>query len=227
MGERDGMADIAISDFGDLHSAVQGYSGAPVIYRGVKSLDYKLVPKIGRYKKPRTHDRLKDDKYILTLFRQQATPYLVVKPENDWEWLALAQHHGLPTRLMDWSRNPLVAAYFAVEDNHNDDSVVYAYRSKTHISLIRDGDPFSRSKTGKFVPRHITRRITAQAGLFTIHPDPEKPFDDPSIDRLIVRKSCRKELKYILYKYGIHRATLFPDLDGLSRHIEWLRTDAY
>jgi hypothetical protein len=42
-----------------------------------------------------------------------------------------------------------------------------------------------------------------------------------------VPAAARKQLKHTLYRYGIHRASLFPDLDGTARHIEWLRTDGH
>jgi hypothetical protein len=88
-------------------------------------------------------------------------------------------------------------------------------------------DPFKLKAVGKFIPNHITPRITAQAGLFTVHPDPREPLALRDIDRWIIPNACREDLKRVLYKYGIHRATLFPDLDGLSRHIEWLKTGIY
>jgi hypothetical protein len=170
---------------------------------------------------------LKEERAILRLFKEQAFPYLAFNPGNDWGWLAIAQHHGLPTRLLDWTRNPLVAAYFAVEHEHDADSIVYAYRNNRHIKTETAGDPFERKAVGKFIPRHVTQRITAQTGLFTIHPEPQAPLEPAAVDRLIIKKSYRKALKHTLFRYGIHRASLFPDLDGLSRHIEWMRTDVY
>jgi hypothetical protein len=221
------MADRLISSFNDLYRSVETYSDLTVVYRGVKSLSYALIPKIGRYKNVHFSNRLREERTILRLFREQAVPYLTFDPENDWEWLAIAQHHGLPTRLLDWTRNPLVAAYFAVEAEHDDDSAIYAYRSTTRIVTETGGDPFARTSVGKFIPRHVTRRITAQTGLFTIHPEPKVPFKDPAIDRLISKRKYRKDLKHTLFRYGIHRGSLFPDLDGLCRHIEWMRTDVY
>lgn len=221
------MTDHRISSFSEFHTLITSYSDIAVVYRGVRSVDHKLVPKVGRYGHLHSRDRGKEERQILKLFKEQAIPYLTFAPEDDWEWLAVAQHHGLPTRLLDWTRNPLVAAYFAVEEAHDGDSVVYVYRSARSIGEGR-GDPFNISGVGRFIPRHVTRRITAQAGLFTIHPDPRSPFASrTSVSRLIIEQKFRKDLKHILFRYGIHRASLFPDLDGLSKHIEWMRTDAY
>ena len=110
------MNDIEIKSFADFHAAVQKHTKRPFIYRGVHSTTHDLIPKLGRCGiKPEKINT--EEQTILRLFKEQAVPYLNFVPQSDWDWLALAQHHGLPTRLLDWTRNPLVAAYFAVDIN--------------------------------------------------------------------------------------------------------------
>lgn len=221
------MADKSIKSFSDLHSVIEGYGKKTIIYRGVTDVSHELVPEVGRYKVFNSSEIENKERRILRLFKEQAHPYLDFRPESEWEWLAIARHHGLPTRLLDWTRNPLIAAYFAVEREHIGDSVIYAYHSRTLIRTEKYKTPFDIKKVGKFVPTHVTRRITAQVGVFTIHPNPKEPFRSPVLDRLIIRGKSREDLKWILYRYGVHRASLFPDLDGLATHIKWLRTDIY
>lgn len=48
---------------------------------------------------------------MLTEFKNEATKYLRVKPKNDFEWMFLAQYYGVPTKLLDWSTDPLVALF--------------------------------------------------------------------------------------------------------------------
>lgn len=183
------MANRIINSFGDLHDAVQKYGHETIIYRGVKDESYLLKPEIGRYKKKGSSLPIdeKEERTILRLFKDQAIPYLTFRPETEWEWLAIARHHGVPTRLLDWTRNPLIAAYFAVEKKHDANSVIYAYRTGGYIKTEKYRHPFDRTEVGKFIPTHITRRITAQAGVFTIHPEPSVPFESLDIDRLIIK----------------------------------------
>jgi len=158
------------------------------------------------------------------MFKEQALPYLDFLPDNDWDWLTLGQQYGLPTRLLDWTANPLVACYFAVEQQSEDDSVIYAYQNKSYVEVKKHLDPFKYNRVGKFLPRHLSRRITTQGGLFTIHPNPYEPFESDDMQRIIIPNNIRSTLKKTLNKYGIDRFSLFPSLDSLAAHIEWLQS---
>ena len=222
------MEEYVINSFGELHEIIDRYETRIMIYRGVKSVMYDLVPKIGRISPPSPdEDRGENEQKIIRTWKERALPFLTSVPQTDWDWLALGQHHSLPTRLLDWTSNPLVACYFAVEEESNTDSLIYAYETRWFISVKDNPDPFDYKKVGKFIPRHITARITAQSGLFTIHPNPYMPFTSDKIDRIIIPNDVRFTLKKTLNRYGINRVSLFPGLDGLAKHIQWENSDSY
>jgi hypothetical protein len=221
------MKTQTIKSVEDLLRIVQSYTNATVIYRGVTSSKYELIPKVGRRRRGGKRLELKDERYIFRLFRQRAIVHLGRTPTDDWEWLAIAQHHGLPTRLLDWTRNPLVAAYFSVIDATADDSAIYAYRSKTYLSIEKHLDPFKVDHVARVVPNHATVRIAVQSGLFTIHPRPTEAFTSSDIDKFVIPNDARKRMKKALSKIGVDRASMFPDLDNIARHVDWLRTDEY
>ena len=219
------MKEIEINSFKDLHDIIQTYDAKTVVYRGMKSVQFPLMPKVGRITPPRAiPSREANEKEILRLFKERAYRFLDFIPTNDWDWLALGQQHGLPTRLLDWTENPLVACFFAVEEPSQDDSVIYAYHSHSYIDVEDYPDPLRYHKIGIFIPKHITPRITTQGGLFTIHPKPHEPFESEEMEKIVIPNSSRLDLRRTINKYGVDRFALFPGLDGLAAYIEWLQS---
>jgi hypothetical protein len=86
-----------------------------VYFRGHASSLWPLSPGIARPDKSPPGGRRPDlEKRLYSDFKRMAQTFDPGTAYEDLDWLAFAQHYGLPTRLLDWTENPLVAAWFAV-----------------------------------------------------------------------------------------------------------------
>lgn len=210
-----------------------------VLFRGQRQ-DWALIPKIGRITPDR--ENLRDtESAIFEQFKREAMPFLGRIPANDWEWLALAQHHGLPTRLLDWSLNPLIALWFAVslpavthivkQTEVYLPSVVWVFFPEDRDFAQTENNPFAGRRTLFYRPSHIAERIRVQSGYFSVH----KMIGESSfvrlenntryrsrIIKLIIDPNAFSLIRYRLDQFGINKSSIFPGLDGLSAHIEWL-----
>jgi len=196
------------------------------VFRGHSDIRYKLVPSAGRG--PHTSSsRQKYEHSLFEIFRREAHGFVATLPTSEWEWLSLAQHHGLPTRLLDWTHNPLVATFFAVESNTEADGQVFALNAPGKASeSVRAASPFNIRYPVKYYPNIVSPRLRAQEGLFVACTELEVPLDEalPSewrVEGLRIPAARKEHLRYELFRIGVHASSLFPDLDGLAARLQW------
>jgi hypothetical protein len=185
-------------------------------FRGVSNKTHKLAPSIYR-----NEFNPKLEESFQTKFKSRALPFLKNRPVEDyWEWLFIMQHHGVPTRLLDWSSSALVALGFAIifRNNNEDDAAVWCLNpfklnEATNVMLTPlDKIPdISTNKTAQTsyqidasvkssYPLAITgplnnERIAAQKGTFTIFPNSDKfnLEDKPEAHKFLTLLVIKKE----------------------------------
>lgn len=189
------------------------FRGEPCVYEHTY-----LLPKVGRQSIPGTEEgKISHEEVLLNQFLRLGRPHYT-NLSSRLEELTLAQHYGLPTRLLDWTYNPLVALYFATENTHAD-GVVY-YKTAEGNSPLKGSDPFSIDETYWFMPDYFDQRLAAQMSVFSIQPDPCERVDTSEITRVVVKKEAKQNIRACLHSFGVFKRTLFPSLDSIASELQ-------
>jgi hypothetical protein len=245
------MREVRVQSWSEFNRYISNRDGWA--FRGQSDARWPLLSSLPRRlqqnKVDREHWRQREERAI-RIFRRKAHVYLPDKSvlEDDLRCLAMMQHHGAPTRLLDFTKSPFVAAFFALEQAAGD-AAVYALNTPYIWAAGPDHDPaltrdvIDPRVPGNFErhfavnklpvvwfgePREMDRRLVAQSGLLVVPGVLDKTLDvllagyaheQVLVERVLLGADIRAEVMHELYRMNITHATLFPDLEGLARSI--------
>lgn len=245
------MEEVSVASWNEFMALSETLDGWA--FRGQQDAGWPLISSLSRYLDAFIADksswRLREERAI-RIFRRKAHNYISDPAvlHNDLRCLALMQHHGAPTRLLDFTKSPFVAAFFALE-NAVGDAAVFALNTPKlwnaapldHPGLNRDRiDPREADNfetyfmtnenailwTGE--PTEMDRRLVAQSGTVVVPGMLGQSLDEilehypergALLKKIVLPQAIRGEAMKALYRMNITNATLFPDLDGLARSI--------
>jgi FRG domain. len=213
-------------------------------FRGQSEFNWKLSPGLMRLTEAPSEGTL------LTRFKQSAAMLIDGSPKNDFDWLFLMQHYGVPTRLLDWSESPLTALYFAVAEKENTlDAALWSLKptelnkianistnERNFIPSFEDVElqnysvqTLSSNPRNKLAPiatiaTRNSPRIQAQLGVFTIHHLDIRPIEDFCVNNEVIKykipSSSKKNIRAELDLLSIKKFTLFPELSSIGETLK-------
>jgi hypothetical protein len=216
-----------------------------VWWRGQADSNWKLTPSVFRI------DGGYDfEQNIISRFMRRAPSRYSNLPDqnNHMAWLFMMQHHGLPTRLLDWTESPLVGCFFAIKEETQKDGALYAllpYRMNRQQVGVEDvmfpykGNSMAIVKKAfdnkwedesyivGIVPTEVDLRLQVQLSTFTVHGSgislDELEETDAYLYKLVIPAMAKASLEEELKFMGIRESNLFPDLDHLAGELKSLK----
>ncbi len=213
-----------------------GCTRTGALFRGHGRAEWPLVPGVIR------EGFLASEAHLFDEFFTRAHRNGIAQ-SSSWDLLTLMQHHGAPTRLLDWTDSFAVALFFAIRDGGESPTVwiMNAFRltqasvGKPMIFTLGVDqlpdyyDSFIRARSWPHrlpivvEPKWSIQRLHAQKGCFTIHGNDPSSIESSSsrfVRSVTIPPDAIAGAEDFLSLAGIDECTLFPDLDGLAR---WLR----
>ena len=212
-------------------------------FRGQSDFTWSLAPSALRYHK--RHDREKA-LGLLKDFKRVAQLKLNQPPKADEEllWLQTARHYGLPTRLLDWSQNVMIALYFACLQP-DADGLVFVINP---VDLNRSADPhrprvFDANLDADIINKYLgldgerrsaglptiainpiwnSERIVLQKGAFTLHGSRNFSLNSrqaPSLVAVPVLSKNKARLRNELARVGVDEMSIFPEPEHICRQL--------
>lgn len=213
-------------------------------FRGHSDLEYKLAPSALRYE---TVDERERALGLVTEVKRFLGMKLNRPPASDDNlgWMQVAQHHGLPTRLLDWTQNAAVALFFACSGRPDKDGLVavlnpielnQAVNAKLPriMDNERDADlirPYFKlrgriNRRGKRTialnPTWNTERIALQHGCFTLHGSRKFELDQSQASSLLyvpILREHKESLLNELERVGIGEMFIFPEPEHVCSYL--------
>lgn len=220
----------------EVEYLVKDYTKENLVFRGHESVDYDLIPSIGRKDKQNNQFLYGEveEKNMFYEFCRLYYPYTKHRPIRRLDMLFLAQHYELPTRLLDWSFNPLIALYFACEEDKDKKNGQVLVRSAVNKNKSKgkegenkikiriedsDVDPFEDFKENQIIiPDNIDIRYRNQQGVFEIFANPWKENKEV-VARIDIPHDAKSAIRESLSHVGIDKKFVYPTLENLAKEI--------
>jgi hypothetical protein len=226
--------DASIID--ELESFAQTHEGW--LFRGSRRPDWKFETSLERASRRCGVVEGEYERSIVREFQRHAHTYLPRVPESTdtLEWLALMQHYGAPTRLLDFTSSFWIALFFAFEEAEKDCVVVALNpsslgdkRGKDFNLLLRENIE-NGAHTNDFlyedVPFFTNARLAIQKGTFVFSLNLRRTFHELLIqnrkvfEQLTVRATLFPEIRRRLNDFNCNSRVLFPGIDGYARYFK-------